>query len=56
MARPARRLGGIDGNIAGSKQSAADGRGLPVGLRLLVIVVSGLIGWAIPITILYLLW
>ncbi len=36
--------------------AATPSRGLPIGLRLAVIVASGLIGWAIILGPLYLLW
>ncbi len=51
-----RQLEGIGENIGGDKQSAAAARGLPVGVRLLVILGTGLLGWAVPLGILYLLW
>ena len=52
-----RQIEGIGENIGGDKQSAAAAaRGLPVGVRLLVILGTGLLGWAVPLGILYLLW
>ena len=52
-----RRLEGIDENIGGDTQAVvADVRALPAGVRLVVIVASGLIGWAVPLGLIYLLW
>lgn len=51
-----RRLEGTGENISGEGRAAAPARGLPVGLRLIVILAAGLIGWAIPLGLLYLLW
>jgi hypothetical protein len=49
-----RRIGRIGGESG--YDEAGDARGVPVGVRLMVIVASGIIGWAIPLGILYLLW
>jgi hypothetical protein len=51
-----RRLEGTGEDIGGGKQAVAPARSLPVGLRLIVIVAAGLIGWAVPLGLLYLLW
>ena len=50
-----RPLGGFGENIGGNAQPAP-ARELPVGVRLLVILGSGILGWAVPIGIIYLLW
>jgi hypothetical protein len=51
-----RRLEGTGENIGAERQTAAPARSLPVGLRLIVILAAGLIGWAVPLGLLYLLW
>lgn len=50
-----RPLEGIREDISSSIQPAA-ARELPVGVRLLVILGSAILGWAIPLGIVYLLW
>jgi hypothetical protein len=51
-----RQVEGTKDVFGGDWAAAEQPRALPVGVRLAVIVISGLVGWAIILGPLYLLW